>query len=241
MRIPRIYSPQALRGESHLTLDAAAARHVVQVLRLPVGAELVLFDGHGGQYRARITAADRRKLMVEVLEHQALECEAPLALHLLQGISRGERMDWVMQKATELGVASITPVVTARCGVKLSPQRQARRLEHWQGVIVAACEQCGRNRLPRLEGVQDLARALGGLRGSGLVLDPAAGRRLGDLPPPVQELTVLIGPEGGLTAEEVRAAAAAGFEPVSLGPRVLRTETAALAVLAALQARWGDL
>ncbi len=240
MRIPRIYSPQSLQGVTRLRLESAAARHVVQVLRLPVGAELILFDGHGGQYPARITEAGRRKLVVEVLGQQALEREAPLAIHLLQGISRGERMDWVMQKATELGVASIIPVFTARCGVKLSAQRQASRLAHWQGVIVAACEQCGRNRLPRLEAAQDFTRALGMLRGGGLVLDPAAGRRLSELSPPGGEFTVLVGPEGGLSAEEIRAAEAAGFERVSLGPRILRTETASLAVLAALQARWGD-
>ncbi len=241
MRIPRIYSVMPLAGRRRMRLDDGAARHVGQVLRMKVGAELYLFDGHGGQYLARIVALSKREVSVDLLAHQDVERESVLSVHLLQGVSRGERMDWVMQKAVELGVAEITPLLTERCGVSLSDQRWRKRMRHWQGVIASACEQCGRNRLPRLHAPQALDKVLSSWAGLGLVLNPGNGRRLGDLgPPPEGRLGLLIGPEGGLAAREVMRAEQAGFVRISLGARILRTETAAVAALAVVQALWGD-
>jgi 16S rRNA (uracil1498-N3)-methyltransferase len=242
MRIPRIFQPGPLSSGQTLEPDARAATHLTRVLRLRVGDALVVFNGEGGEFAARICELGRRTLRVEVGGFVNRERESPLELILLQGVSRGERMDYTVQKAVELGVSRIVPVRTERTVVNLKGDRQARRREHWQAVVHAACEQCGRNRVPTVAPVMDLSPLLGeqtvGLK---LVLHHRADTVLQDIPRPAGPVTLLIGPEGGLSAAEIAKAEAAGFVALRLGPRVMRTETAVLTTLAVLQWHWGDL
>lgn len=241
MRIPRIYCPQPLRTGEPATLADEAANHVARVLRLREGAPLILFNGDGGEFRASVAAVARREVRVHVESSHPRECESPLPVTLVQAISRGERMDYTIQKAVELGVTRIVPVLSTRSVVNLDEERRGRRLEHWRKIIAGACEQCGRNRLPELLEVHALAAWLGQPQaGLALVLDHRAERGLGDFVPP-SAVTLLIGPEGGLAPEEVAAARNAGYDGLRLGPRILRTETAAVTALSVLQARWGDL
>jgi len=215
--------------------------HLTKVLRLRVGDALVLFNGEGGEYVARVAAVGRRSTRIEVGEFVEGERESPLELILLQGVSRGERMDYTVQKAVELGVTRIVPVLTERTVVNLKGERQEKRRAHWQGVVHSACEQSGRNRVPAVAALrpfaQAVAEAAGGLK---LVLHHRAETSLETLPVPQGPVSLLIGPEGGLSAQEITTAEAAGFVPLRLGPRVLRTETAALAAISVLQWRWGD-
>jgi len=241
VRAPRLHHPGPLAGRGEVALPEAALRHL-RVLRLRPGAALVLFDGRGGQWRAELLPGGRARL----LEHQPLEREAPLPVHLAQAPGRGERMDWALQKAVELGAAGIQPVWTARSTPPLEGQRLARRLRHWRAVVAAACEQCGRNRLPEVAPPLPLERWLAGLGPPAagelrLALSPGGGLRLRELSAPTGPVRLLVGPEGGLAPEELERAEACGFRPLTLGPRVLRTETAGPAALAALQALWGDL
>jgi len=242
VRLTRVYVAAPLESGTRLRLEGSAASHVTRVLRLRVGAALILFNGSGGEYEASIDKAHGGELTVAVGAHHALERESPLALTLVQGISRGERMDLVVQKATELGVARLVPVITERSVVKLDAHQADRKLLHWRAIVIAACEQCGRNRLPELAGPLGLREFLSGegAGGTRLLLSPHAARGLGELTR-AAAVTVLIGPEGGLSEAEQEAAAQAGFAPVRLGPRILRTETAALTALALLQRQWGDL
>ncbi len=241
MRIPRIHCAQPLRVGERIQLVDEAANHVARVLRLREGAPLVLFNGTGGEFDASVTAVARREVVVAVHDQRARECESPLSITLVQAVSRGERMDYTIQKAVELGVSRIVPVLSARSVVSLDEERRGRRMEHWRKIIVGACEQCGRNRLPELLDVRPLAAWLQQpAEGLALVLDHRAEHRLREHEL-AQAVTLLIGPEGGLAAEEVAAAEAVGYGGLRLGPRVLRTETAAVAALSVLQARWGDL
>lgn len=241
MRTPRIYCPQVLRAGEQVTLAEDAANHVARVLRLREGAPLVLFNGMGGEFEATITSIARREVVVAVHDHRARECESPLSITLVQAVSRGERMDYTIQKAVELGVTRIVPVLSARSVVSLDEERRGRRMEHWRKIIVGACEQCGRNRLPDLLEARPLETWLKqSPAGLALVLDHRAEHGLGELMA-ARTVTLLIGPEGGLTPEEVSAARTAGYQGLRLGPRVLRTETAAVTALSILQARWGDL
>ena len=253
MRLTRVYVDAPLAAGTRVILEGNAASHVTRVLRLRVGEALTLFNGAGGEYAASIEAARGGRLTVAVGEPLAVERESPLTLTLAQGVSRGERMDLVVQKATELGVSAIVPLFTERSVVRLGAQQAERKLNHWRAIAIAACEQSGRNRLPSVAPPVSLADVLrsgadreGGASGSGvhnlrLLLSPGATSRIDALPRPATSVTVLIGPEGGLTNAEQEAAVAAGFLPVRLGPRVLRTETAAIAALALLQRVFGDL
>jgi 16S rRNA (uracil1498-N3)-methyltransferase len=248
-----VYVDAPLAAGTRVILEGNAASHVTRVLRLRVGEALTLFNGAGGEYAASIEAARGGRLTVAVGEPLAVERESPLTLTLAQGVSRGERMDLVVQKATELGVSAIVPLFTERSVVRLGAQQAERKLNHWRAIAIAACEQSGRNRLPSVAPPVSLADVLrsgadreGGASGSGvhnlrLLLSPGATSRIDALPRPATSVTVLIGPEGGLTNAEQEAAVAAGFLPVRLGPRVLRTETAAIAALALLQRVFGDL
>ncbi len=246
MRTVRLHHPEPLASGEEVSIGEDDARYLTRVLRLPVGSPVVLFDGRGGEYEATIASAGRRRVMLAVGSHRPVECESALAITVAQGISRGERMDHVVQKTTELGAAAIVPLVCERGVVRLDEKRAAARLEHWQRVAASACRQCGRNRLPRIAPITALedwlAAPPNGLR---LVLTPDAERRLTDIEPAgagmVGSAVLLVGPEGGLTEQEAMAASAAGFLPVRLGPRVLRTETAAVAGVTALQTLWGDL
>jgi 16S rRNA (uracil1498-N3)-methyltransferase len=242
MRLTRVYVAGPLTSGTRVKLEGNAASHVTRVLRLRVGSALILFDGAGGEYQASIDKAAGGEVIVAVGPHAAHERESPLRLTLAQGVSRGERMDLVIQKATELGVTELTPLLTERSVVRLTAQQSDRKVNHWRAIAIAACEQCGRNRLPAIaapHGYRDfLASAAAGTR---VLLSPTAGATLEGLPRPQGAVTVLVGPEGGLTEEEEQAALAAGFAAVRLGPRVLRTETAAIAALALLQRQFGDL
>jgi 16S rRNA (uracil1498-N3)-methyltransferase len=233
----RFYCPLPLLTGAALTLPPSAARHV-QVLRLQPSDGITLFNGQGGEFEATVTRMGRSDVEVLIGTHSAAEREAACAVHLLAGITANERMDWLVEKATELGAASLTPLIAERSVLKLKGERAEKKLAHWQGVAVAASEQCGRNRVTRIDAAQTLAAwlaqhpATGAMR---LVLSLSPGTQ--PLRSAVQdhpEVTLLSGPEGGLTAAEEALALAAGFVPVTLGPRVLRAETAPLAVLAAL-------
>lgn len=246
MRIPRLYLPQALCSGAVVALPPERERYLCRVLRLPHGAPLILFNGQGGQFQATLQLSEGQPAAACLGEHQPLERESPLAITLLQGISRGERMEFTLRKATELGVHAILPLFTARCEVRLKGERLAKRLAHWQGIIISACEQSGRNRLPDLRDALSLPAALAagdqsGAHGSALLLDPSAKHRLADLPAPVGPVSLLIGPEGGLNSDEIALAQRHDYQSLRLGPRVLRTETAPLAALAAMQVLWGDL
>lgn len=241
MRIPRIHHAAPLATAISVELDDSAANHVARVLRLAIDAPLILFDGTGGEYEAVIETIDKRRVVARILAHHAREREAPLELWLAQGISRGERMDYAVQKAVEIGVSRIVPLFTERCGVQLTGERLDKRAQHWQAVAISACEQCGRNRLPEIAAPRSLrvwlAETSPALR---LVLDPEADTTLSSLGAPTGAVTLLIGPEGGLADEEIAYAKQAGYVGLRLGPRILRTETAAVAALSALLARWGD-
>lgn len=241
MRVPRIFHPETLTSSSHIVLEPNAARHVAKVLRLGNGASLRLFDGNGGEYSATIHEVGKREVTVAVAEHRPTEVESPLHVTLAQGISKGERMDFTLQKAVELGVKRIVPLSTEHSVVNLKGERRERKLDHWRGVIISACEQCGRNTLPELLPMQSfdswVESASEGLR---LILDHRAKSGISQLNIDTT-VTLLIGPEGGLSGKEQEKAHAAGYTGLRLGPRVLRTETAALTALAAIQSHWGDL
>lgn len=244
MRTPRLYIDADLAEGADIALDERAHRHAVQVLRLRPGDAVCLFNGRGGEYLGRLGAVSRHSSRVEIEHHMPVDRESPLRVVLAQGIAKGDHMDYSLQKATELGVAAVQPVITERTVGGRDARRLQRRLAHWQGVVLSACEQSGRTRPPALHGPLTLsawlAQAPAGAQR--LVLDPQAGRGLAELgSPPAAGLCLLLGPEGGLSEDEVRSAVSAGFVPVRLGARVLRTETAAAAALAAAQLLWGDL
>jgi 16S rRNA (uracil1498-N3)-methyltransferase len=243
MRLTRVHVAGPLASGQHLHIEGSAAGHIVRVLRLAAGEPLTLFDGSGGEYRARIEQVGKDCVTVSVHEQDAIERESALELTLAQGISRGERMDWVIQKATELGTTRIVPLLTERSVVRLDARQAQRKIEHWRAVAVAACEQCGRNRIPELLSPLELQEFLSRCESgtTHLLLSPAGELRIGELRGIGTGVTVLIGPEGGLAEPEQQAAIAAGFKPVRLGPRVLRTETAALAALTVIQREFGDL
>jgi 16S rRNA (uracil1498-N3)-methyltransferase len=234
--MPRFHCPVPLATGSALSLPAGAARHV-QVLRLQPGDVITLFNGEGGEFDATVTRMGRSDVDVEVGTHHTLEREAARAVHLLAGITANERMDWLVEKATELGVASITPLMAERSVLKLKGERADKKLAHWQGVAVAAAEQCGRNRVPVIHPAVSLKEWLAHpMTGADLwVLSLAQGTQaLGAVNTGTRPVVVLSGPEGGLSPAEEAAALGAGFEPLTLGPRVLRAETAPLALLSAL-------
>ncbi len=239
----RIYFPDEIPDHGVCDLPAAQAHHLAHVLRLAPGDPVVLFDGRGAAYDAVIAQSARGAVRVRVGDRRNEDRESPLCVLLAQAVSSGERMDYTIQKAVELGVAAVQPLLTERCVVRLSGERAEKRVLHWQAVAVAACEQCGRNRVPAVHPLLPLRdwlqqpAAAGELR---LSLAPEAAAGLRQLDRPAGRVTVLAGPEGGLTAAELDDAAGAGFRPLRLGPRVLRTETAAVALLAAMQALWGD-
>jgi 16S rRNA (uracil1498-N3)-methyltransferase len=241
VRAPRLYVALPLAPGRELDLPPEATVHLARVLRLGAGDPVVLFNGDGRDHPGQLLAASRHGARVRIETTGELEGEPPLRLHLAVGVSRGERMDFVIQKAVELGVVSIQPLFTERSVVRLDAARAERRHAHWHGVLIAACEQSGRRRLPALNPPQALADWLSTATGTALLLDPQAERSLAALPAPPGEATLLVGPEGGLSADERARAARSGLVAVRLGPRILRTETAPLAALAALQVLWGDL
>lgn len=222
-------------------LEEGPSRHLAAALRLQPGSAVVLFNGRGGEYRAEIIKLTRKSVTVAVASFDSRDRESTLPVVLGLAVSRGERMDYAIQKCTELGVAEVFPLQTERTEVKLRGDRLQRKREHWQQVAISACEQCGRNRPPRVHPLQNLAGWLGSTTAScRLVLHHRSDSGLAGLPEP-GEVALLIGPEGGLAPAEIEAAEAAGFQALTLGPRVLRTETAPVAALSVIQFLWGDM
>ncbi|HUQ25557.1 MAG TPA: 16S rRNA (uracil(1498)-N(3))-methyltransferase [Burkholderiales bacterium] len=239
-RAPRFYSEARLREGTTCALPEESAHHAVRVLRLRAGDDVTLFDGHGGEYGARIASIERTRVAIDVLDHRGVERESPLRVLLVQGVSSGERMDFTVRKAVELGVAEIHPVIAAASVARPKGERAAARHEHWQRIAIAACEQCGRNRIPKVLPLVPLSgyRAQGdGLK---LLLSPLSRTALSKIAVKGDEFVIAAGPEAGFNSAEEAALVQAGFVPVQLGARILRTETAALAALAALNALRGD-
>lgn len=241
--MPRFYCPQPLIEGSVVDLPEAVAHHL-HVVRLQPGEALTLFNGEGGQVRASLLDSGKRRASARVEAYEDVDVELPYAVSLAQGLPEGSKMDWIIEKAVELGVTAIQPLAAQRSVVRLSGERLDKRQAHWQGVIEAASEQCGRNRLARLEPLQDFGRWLAAPSSTPrILLSPRADRSLAgwakDSGP--QALTLMVGPEGGFSREEEDAALASGALALSVGPRVLRTETAALATLAMLGALWNGM
>jgi 16S rRNA (uracil1498-N3)-methyltransferase len=240
--IPRFFCPFPLHPGAHVELTADAAHHALKVLRVGAGDTAILFDGRGGQWRASLHPAGK-SLRATLDSFEDHDCEPPLDLTLVQALPASDKMDFVVQKAVELGVRRIQPVAAKRSVIRLTGERAERRVEHWRNVAIAACEQSGRNRVPAVAPILDLTQYLGmaaqenGLR---LVCAPGVAARLRDLAPAEAPISLLVGPEGGFEDAEILAARAAGFHAIGLGPRVLRTETAGLGAVAAMMALWGD-
>lgn len=243
MRLTRVHVDQPLTVGAEVALPDSAAAHLVRVLRLAVGDECVLFNGDGHDYAARIVAANKRELRVAIGSATPVARESPLKLVLLQGVARGEKMDLILQKATELGASAFHPLWSQRSEVKLDEARAEKRLAHWRSVVSSACEQCGRAYVPDVAAPVSLSAALAALPAGGLrlILDPEGELAFGTLDVDVSEPVFLaIGPEGGWSPQDREQLRAAGFHGLRLGSRILRTETAGLAAIAALQAKFGD-
>jgi len=242
MNVPRFYHSGELTSHREIFLDEAAAHHAARVLRLKEEDAVVLFNGKGGEYPAKITGIGKTKVTVLTGEWQNIERESPLQIILAQAVSSAEKMDFTVQKAVELGVTAIQPLASQRGVVRMDAARARKRIEHWRKVVIAACEQCGRNRIPQIVEMDSLKEFLGKAESDALrlVLSPDGGLSFKQFKYKGGEIILLVGPEGGLTAQEEQAAGAAGFTSVTLGQRVLRTETAGLAALAAMQTLWGD-
>lgn len=240
MRLSRIFTQQPLDTDS-IDLEPEPSRHLARALRLREGDSLILFNGQGGEYAATILSIDKKSVRVSIDAHQETQTESHLSINLGVALSRGERFDWVIQKATELGVHAIYPLFTEHTGVKLSEERTQKKQRHWQQIAISACEQCGRNQIPAIALPQPVN---GWLKSTSsdlkLVMHTAVETALPN-PKTPDSIDLLVGPEGGFSENEVAAAVAHGFHALQLGPRVLRTETAPVAALAVLQAQWGDL
>lgn len=242
MRTIRSFIDQPLAIGQRFVLPELTTHHLVRVLRLEVGDNVVLFNGDGHDYTAQLLSAQKRGAEAEITDRVELKTESPLQITLVQGIARGEKMDLILQKATELGVATIAPVITDRTEVKLDGERSDKKMNHWRGVLAAACEQCGRARLPEILEPQPLAKfAASDDSTRRFVLDPEAKNSLADLRLSGDtRLSLAIGPEGGFSERDLAMLRAGGYETVRLGPRVLRTETAGMAAIAALNVLFGD-
>ena len=243
MAHPRFFSPVPLAPElagTAIELDESVAHHAARVLRLAVGDPITLFDGTGGEYEASLERIDKRGAGVRLLRHLPAERESHFAVTLVQAVAANDAMDYAIRKATELGVTSIQPLVTARSAPLPAGERAGKRLAHWRQIAIAACEQCGRNRVPDVLAPRQFADWLGSWQGSGIMMLPDGSGVPAAIGQPVPPLALLIGPEGGFDARECAAAQAKGFHALRLGPRVLRTDTAATAGLAVVQLLWGD-
>jgi 16S rRNA (uracil1498-N3)-methyltransferase len=242
MRNPRIYTEQLLAAGATLALGEDASHHLSRVLRFQVGYAITLFNGDGCEYPATIAAIDKRNVTVNIADAVTADRESPLAIHLGIAISKGDRMDLVVQKAVELGVTEITPLISERVEVRLQGERADKKLQHWQGIVIAACEQSARNRVPTLNPIMPLHDWIGSVRADRkFVLHHRSEVNLGAVATKPTSAALLIGPEGGLSDSEIAAAECVDFAPLRLGPRILRTETAPLAAITILQYAFGDL
>ncbi|ASF44963.1 16S rRNA (uracil(1498)-N(3))-methyltransferase [Methylovulum psychrotolerans] len=240
MRVSRLYTALPLAQGDTIDLDDDSGHYLRTVLRLKKADELILFNGDGGEYLARVEEVGRKAVAVAIGVRQERSVESPLQVNLGLGIARGDRMDWSVQKAVELGVNRITPLMTERCVVQFKGEKKPQRLLHWQKIVQHAAEQSGRTVVPALTEIAPLASWVGQQQGLRVFLDPYAQTSLAQLQPEAMQVTLLTGPEGGFSAQEREIAQAAGFIPVRLGSRILRTETASLTALAAVQMLWGD-
>jgi 16S rRNA (uracil1498-N3)-methyltransferase len=242
MRVHRIYVDAELQADSEIALPAEAGHHLASVLRVKTGQRLALFNNTGIEADASIVAIERKTVRVSIENTSLAECESPLKIHLAIGVSRGDRMDFVLQKSVELGVHAITPLLCERTEVKLAADREQKKILHWKKIIINACEQCGRTRLPVLNEPLSLAALLRQDNSeSKFVLHHRSEQSLSTSTKKPLSACLLIGPEGGLSAQEITQAQTAGFQALTLGPRVMRTETAPIAALSILQYQWGDL
>ncbi len=243
MRVPRIYQPiNELTVNQQVKLDEDGAAHIGRVLRMNEGDNISLFCGDGYDYLATIVSANKKNVTVEIIEHTANESESPLNLHLGQVISRGDRMDFTIQKSVELGVTTITPLFSDRCGVKLSGERLEKKINQWQKIVISACEQSGRSFVPTVRPAMTLSQWCAEQTDAvKLNLHPRAAHGINGLSLKNNKVRLLIGPEGGLSEEEIAMTETHLFTDVLLGPRVLRTETASLTAITALQLRFGDI
>lgn len=245
MRVPRLYYPHAISTGETLELSKEPTHYLNRVLRLKEGASIVLFNGQGGEYTATLQQVKKSNSLVSIKNFVDPQTDALLPIHLVQGISRGERMQYVIQKAVELGATSLQPVFTQFCEVKLTGDRAEKRQEHWQSIANSACEQCGRTRIMEIHPAVKLTQwfsnrpetTKGHIR---LTLDPYSNTPLSDIANQPKEVTLLIGPEGGLSNVEITLAKQQGFQGIKLGPRILRTETATAAAISAINLTWGD-
>ncbi len=241
MKIPRIHTEQPLTTGGTCTLESTPSRHLIKALRLKIGAVVEVFNGDGFSYSSTIVAADRGAVQLQIQKAHSQEATADLEINLAIGISKGERMDFAIQKAVELGVTTITPLITDFTVVRISSERQQKRLKHWRNIIISACEQSGRNRIPLCHNIVSLPEWLErGRLLPCLLLDPRAEQTLAQTEQPGAQISLLVGPEGGLAETECQQAIKKGCKGVRLGPRVLRTETAPIAAIAAIQTLWGD-
>lgn len=241
MRIPRVFVDQPLEVGTTTELPSGAAAHLSKVLRMRPGQKAILFNGRDGKdYAAKLTLVTKRSVSAQIAFSGPAETETALSIHLAIGISKGARMDYAIQKSVELGVSTVTPLFTSRVNTRMNSERIERKMHHWLGVIINACEQSGRRRLPRLNQPTELSSWLNQSNGQTLLLDHESSSNLQDLATPDSDITLLIGPEGGLSKEEKQAAFESGCKGIRLGPRVMRTETAPVAAIAAIQALWGD-
>jgi len=241
MRTSRLYLDSPLSEQQTITLSGERVNYIANVLRLKVGAQISIFNGQGGEYLATVSTISKRNATLDIGQFIANESESPISITLAQGISRGERMDFTLQKATELGVNHIIPIFSQRCSVSLKGERLEKRMQHWQGVIQSACEQSGRNTLPLLGMAQTIDTFINDNQcPNRVLLDPTSTKGLRSISSAPSAITILIGPEGGFSEQEREQAYAKGFQGIQLGSRVLRTETAAIAAISAIQTLWGD-
>lgn len=239
----RFYCPDKLALGTIVKLPESAAIHAVRVLRMVEGDKAIIFNGGGFDYICALTSVKKNNVIAKVIDRVAVENESPLNITLLQGISSGDRMDYTIQKAVELGVNYIQPIATERSVVKLNQERAVKRLTHWQNVVHSACEQSGRAYVPQVAAPATLSHWLANNQQNNarrILLNPIGAKRLAELEKPVDEIQLLIGAEGGLSPNEIDIASTNGFQSIILGPRVLRTETAALAAMASMHTIWGD-
>ncbi len=241
VNVPRFYCPAALAPGARVDLPDAAAGHVARVLRMQPDEAVTLFDGTGGEYAGTLLRVAKNGVTVQVAEFRPVERESPLDVTLIQGLATGDKMDWIVQKATELGVTRIFPVEMRRSVLRLDGERADKRVEHWQSIAAGACEQSGRNRVPRVEPIMAMAKRFDPSPAmSCIALAPGEGAPLAALPVPGGPVAFVVGPEGGFADDEIAILRRAQCHFATLGPRVLRTETAGMAALAALQTLWGD-
>ncbi len=236
--MPRFFLPDLIPEQQLVSLPESVVRHI-QVLRLRLGDTIELFDGRGGEVVAEITRLEKRQVWVTTQQRQAISRESSLTIHLLQAISSAERMDFTLQKGIELGIASFTPIHSERAA-RLQGEREQKKHAHWEGVAIAACEQCGRNTVPIIHPPRHLHELTVNGSAQHVLLSPLGQHALRDIVQPPREIVLLVGPEGGFSSAEEQQCLAMGWQALRLGPRILRTETAALATIAAMQACWGD-